>query len=37
MNPDGVLLIPSFAVERTQELLADLVHLFETANCRLAR
>lgn len=30
INPDGVLLIPSFAVERTQELLADLVHLFET-------
>lgn len=30
INPNGVLLIPSFAVERTQELLADLVHLFET-------
>ena len=30
INPDGVLLIPSFAVERTQELLADLVHLIET-------
>lgn len=30
INPDGALLIPSFAVERTQELLADLVHLFET-------
>ncbi len=30
INPDGVLLIPSFAVERTQELLADIVHLFET-------
>lgn len=30
INPNGVLLIPSFAVERTQELVADLVHLFET-------
>jgi metallo-beta-lactamase family protein len=30
INPDGALLIPSFAVERTQELLADLVHLMET-------
>lgn len=30
INPDGVLLIPSFAVERTQELMADLIHLFET-------
>ncbi|MDK9697627.1 MAG: MBL fold metallo-hydrolase [Siculibacillus sp.] len=29
-RPDGVLLIPSFAVERTQELLADLVRLMET-------
>ena len=29
MRPDGVLLIPSFAVERTQELLADLVLLME--------
>jgi len=28
-RPDGVLLIPSFAVERTQELLADLVLLME--------
>ena len=28
-RPDGVLLIPSFAVERTQELLADLVMLME--------
>ncbi len=28
-RPDGVLLIPSFAVERTQELLADLVGLME--------
>jgi len=27
--PDGALLIPSFAVERTQELLADLVRLME--------
>lgn len=26
-RPDGVLLIPSFAVERTQELLADLILL----------
>jgi len=29
--PDGVLLIPSFAVERTQELLADLIRLMESA------
>ena len=29
-RPDGVLLIPSFAVERTQELLADLVLLMES-------
>lgn len=28
-NDNGVLLIPSFAVERTQELLADLVFLME--------
>ncbi|MFM2278731.1 MAG: hypothetical protein RLZZ444_962, partial [Pseudomonadota bacterium] len=28
-NPNGALLIPSFAVERTQELLADLVWLME--------
>lgn len=28
-RPDGALLIPSFAVERTQELLADLVMLME--------
>ena len=28
-RPDGVLLVPSFAVERTQELLADLVLLME--------
>lgn len=28
-RPDGALLIPSFAVERTQELLADLVLLME--------
>ncbi len=28
-RPDGALLIPSFAVERTQELLADLVALME--------
>lgn len=26
-NPNGVLLIPSFAVERTQELISDLVQL----------
>lgn len=29
MRPDGVLLVPSFAVERTQELLADLALLME--------
>jgi metallo-beta-lactamase family protein len=29
-HPDGALLIPSFAVERTQELLADLIFLMET-------
>jgi metallo-beta-lactamase family protein len=29
-NDNGVLLIPSFAVERTQELLADLVYLMES-------
>lgn len=29
-NPNGALLIPSFAVERTQELLADLVHLIRS-------
>lgn len=29
VHPDGALLIPSFAVERTQELLADLVYLME--------
>jgi metallo-beta-lactamase family protein len=28
-RPDGVLLIPSFAVERTQELLADLARLMD--------
>ncbi|CAN7661444.1 MBL fold metallo-hydrolase [Neorhizobium sp. LjRoot104] len=28
-HPDGALLIPSFAVERTQELLADLVELMD--------
>lgn len=28
MRPDGVLLIPSFAVERTQELINDLAQLF---------
>ncbi|WP_173513880.1 MBL fold metallo-hydrolase [Sinorhizobium psoraleae] len=28
-HPNGALLIPSFAVERTQELLTDLVHLIE--------
>ncbi len=30
MRPSGVLLIPSFAVERTQELLVDLMELMET-------
>lgn len=29
MRPDGVLLVPSFAVERTQELLADFALLME--------
>jgi metallo-beta-lactamase family protein len=29
-NRSGALLIPSFAVERTQELLADLIYLMET-------
>ncbi|WP_237151653.1 MBL fold metallo-hydrolase RNA specificity domain-containing protein [Oryzibacter oryziterrae] len=29
INPGGVLLIPSFAVERTQELLTDLVSLMD--------
>jgi len=29
MRPSGVLLIPSFAVERTQELLVDLLELME--------
>lgn len=29
-NPNGALLIPSFAVERTQELLADLVQLMRS-------
>lgn len=33
---DGALLIPSFAVERTQELLADLIYLMEEARCRPA-
>lgn len=28
-NPDGVLLIPSFAVERAQELISDLVQLMD--------
>lgn len=31
-NENGVLLIPSFAVERTQELLADLVFLMEAGD-----
>lgn len=31
-NPDGALLIPSFAVERTQELLVDLQRLIETGD-----
>lgn len=30
MNPNGTLLIPSFAVERTQELVSDLVQLIAT-------
>lgn len=30
-RPGGALLIPSFAVERTQELVADLYHLMENA------
>lgn len=30
VHPSGVLLIPSFAVERTQEVLLDLMHLMET-------
>jgi metallo-beta-lactamase family protein len=30
MRPSGVLLIPSFAVERTQELLVDLLELMES-------
>lgn len=29
-NPSGVLLMPAFAVERTQELIADLLLLIET-------
>lgn len=29
MRPDGVLLIPSFAVERAQELIADLTRLMD--------
>ena len=29
MHPSGVLLVPSFAVERTQELLVDLMELME--------
>ncbi|WOS65388.1 MBL fold metallo-hydrolase [Sinorhizobium fredii] len=29
-HPNGALIIPSFAVERTQELLTDLVYLMET-------
>jgi len=29
-HPAGALIIPSFAVERTQELLTDLVHLMDT-------
>jgi len=29
MNPDGALLIPSFAVERAQELIADLMALMD--------
>lgn len=32
MNPDGVLLIPSFAVERAQELLSDLRLLMSTGD-----
>src|SRR5690606_207304 len=29
MRPSGVLLIPSFAVERTQEILVDLLELMQ--------
>lgn len=29
-HPNGALIIPSFAVERTQELLTDLIYLMET-------
>jgi metallo-beta-lactamase family protein len=36
VRPDGVLLIPSFAVERTQELLADLVHLMDEGDIPVA-
>jgi metallo-beta-lactamase family protein len=32
MHPNGALLIPSFAVERTQELVADLFYLMETGD-----
>jgi len=28
-NPNGALLIPSFAVERAQELISDLIHLMD--------
>ena len=32
MRPDGALLIPSFAVERAQELISDLTHLIDTGD-----
>lgn len=31
----GVLMIPSFAIERTQELLHDIEHFCDTANCAI--
>jgi metallo-beta-lactamase family protein len=35
-KPNGAMLIPSFAVERTQELLVDLVSLMETGDVPVA-
>jgi len=32
---NGVLMIPSFAIERTQELLHDIEHFCNTANCAI--
>lgn len=32
---NGVLMIPSFAIERTQELLHDIEHFCDTANCAI--